>query len=115
MHVELEKSSKRWLFWTGLLLAGLILTVALFGSVESSRALSPQAGEVTKTVDPAAVLPGQTPAPLYTITFSNPATTTLILDRITDTLPSGFLFVSMDPSSGWDEPPVDTVEPEIVW
>ncbi len=115
MHVELEKSSKRWLFWTGLLLAGLILTVALFGSVESSQALSPQAGEVTKTVDPASVLPGQTPAPLYTVTFSNPATTTLILDRITDTLPSGFLFVSMDPSSEWDEPPVDTVEPEIVW
>jgi len=115
MHVDKEKSPQAWPFWIGLLLASLILTAALFGSVESSQALSPQAAGVTKTVDPASILPGQTPAPLYTVTFSNPATTTLILDWITDTLPAGFLFVSMHPSSGWSQPPVDAIGPDIVW
>ena len=115
MHIDKARRPKAWLFWTGLLLASLILIVALFGSVESSRALSPLAAGVTKTVDPASVLPGQTPAPLYTVTFSNPATTTLILDWITDTLPSGFLFVSMHPSSDWLQPPVDSTGPDIVW
>ena len=115
MHVDKAKGRKAWLLWTGLLLASLILTAALFGSVESSQALSPSVAGVAKTVDPSSVLPGQTPAPLYTVTFSNPATTTLILDWITDTLPADFVFVGMDPSSDWDQPPVDTTGPVIVW
>jgi len=115
MHIDKTRSPKTWLFWTGLLLASLILTVQVFGSVKSSQALSPLAVEVTKTVDPPSILPGQTPAPVYTVTFSNPATTTLILDWITDTLPSGFVFVGIHPSSDWLQPPVDTTGPEIVW
>jgi uncharacterized repeat protein (TIGR01451 family) len=115
MHVDKAKGPPAWLLWIGLLLASLILTVQVFSSVESSQALSPLAADVTKTVDPASILPGQTPAPLYTVTFSNPSTTTLILDWITDTLPAGFMFVSMHPSSGWLEPPVDTTGPDIVW
>ncbi len=40
MHLDKAKDPKARLFWTGLLLASLILTVALFSSVESSQALS---------------------------------------------------------------------------
>jgi uncharacterized repeat protein (TIGR01451 family) len=115
MHVDKEMGPKAWPFWIGLLLASLILIVQVSGSVESSQALSLSAGEVTKTVDPASILPGQFPAPLYTVTFSNPDATDLILDWITDTLPTDFLFVSMDPTSDWLQPPVDSTEPEIVW
>ena len=115
MHVAKEKGPEAWPFWIGLLLASLILIVQVSGSIESSQALSLSAGEVTKTVDPASILPGQFPAPLYTVTFSNPDATTLILDWITDTLPTDFLFVSMDPTSDWLQPPVDSTEPEIVW
>jgi uncharacterized repeat protein (TIGR01451 family) len=101
--------------WLALPLVAVVLLAGLVGHTPASQALTPLATGVTKTVDPESILPGQTPAPLYTVTFSNPATTTLILDWITDTLPTGFLFVSMDPSSGWLLPPVDTTGPDIVW
>ncbi len=110
-----DQDRRARLLWLVLPLAAFVLLAGLVGHLPASQALSPAAAGVTKTVDPAFVEPGQTPAPLYTVTFSNPATTTLILDWITDTLPAGFLFVGMDPSSGWLQPPVDTAEPEIVW
>jgi uncharacterized repeat protein (TIGR01451 family) len=115
MHIDKAKGPKSWLLWTGLLLVSLILTVQVFGTAEPSQALSPQAAGVAKTVDPSSVLPGQTPAPIYTVTFSNPATATLILDWITDTLPADFMFAGMQPWSDWIVPPVDTIGPEIVW
>ena len=46
MYTDKTKDPKTWLFWTGLLLASLILTVALFSSVQSSQALSPLTVEV---------------------------------------------------------------------
>ena len=91
MQTSRTRDSKAWLFWTGLLLASLILTVQVFVSTGSSQALSPLAAGVTKTVEPPSIPPGQTLAPHYTVTFSNPATTTLILDWVTDTLPADWL------------------------
>ncbi len=115
MHVKKVRISKTWLVWTALLLMSLILTVQAFGSVESSQAFSPLAAGVTKSVEPPSIPPGQTLAPHYTVTFSNPATTTLILDWVTDTLPAGFVFVDMVPESDWHQDPVDPVGPVIVW
>ncbi|MBN1135946.1 MAG: DUF11 domain-containing protein, partial [Anaerolineae bacterium] len=109
------QDSKTRLLWLALPVAAFVLLAGLVGRLPASQALSPSAAGVTKTVDPASILPGQIPGPLYTVTFSNPATTTLILDWITDTLPADFVFAGMDPSSGWDEEPVDTTGPDIVW
>lgn len=80
-----------------------------------SQALALLDVSVDKAVDHFSVEPGQSPAPLYTVTFSNPSTETVTLDAITDTLPAGFLFAGMNPSGDWHEEPVDTVEPDIVW
>ncbi len=77
--------------------------------------VTPLLAQATKAVNMAVVVPGQVPSPLYTVTFTNCTTTTVILDAITDTLPTGFQFLEMDPSSDWQAPPDDDVEPEIAW
>jgi uncharacterized repeat protein (TIGR01451 family) len=108
--------SRAWLFWTGIFLAGAMLAVALAGGLKSSQALSPIGDiEISKAVNMPSAAPGQAPAPLYTITITNPGATELILEAITDTLPSGFVFIDMHPTSGWQALPDDVVEPEIAW
>jgi uncharacterized repeat protein (TIGR01451 family) len=77
--------------------------------------VTPFLAESAKAVNMPSVLPGQVPSPLYTVTFTNCTTGTVILDAITDTLPTGFQFLEMDPSSDWQGMPDDDVEPEIVW
>jgi uncharacterized repeat protein (TIGR01451 family) len=116
MLVTKLHESKTWLFWTGLLLLGLVLIVMLGSGLGTSQALSPPNGvEVSKTVNLSSATPGQVPVPLYTVTFTNPQGTEVVLDAITDTLPLGFVFVDMHPLSDWRERPDDEVEPEIVW
>ena len=77
--------------------------------------VTPFLAESAKAVNMPSVLPGQVPSPLYTVTFTNCTTGTVILDPIADTLPTGFQFVGMDPGSDWQGMPDDDVEPEIVW
>ena len=97
-------------------LAVLMVAVMLGGSLEASQAEPlPPVIEVSKTINVPSVVPGQVPVPLYTVTFTNPKTTEVILDRITDTLPSGFEFSGMASASDWITEPTDTQEPEIVW
>jgi len=111
-----KEASAMWLLWAGLLVlcvAGLSL---LFGGpLAPSQALAPLAVDVFKSVDPAAIEPGHLPAPLYTVTFANSESEAVILDAITDTLPAGFVFSGMHPSSDWHEGPADPNGPEIVW
>ena len=111
------QASKTWLLWTGLVLAGLALVVMVGSGLETSRAQTPMNGvvEVGKKVNMPSCVPGYAPAPLYTITFSNTTGSEVILDSITDTLPDGFKFVDMHPTSEWLARPSDDVEPEIVW
>jgi uncharacterized repeat protein (TIGR01451 family) len=107
--------SRAWLLWIGLLLLGMVLILMAAGSLEASQAQTTQAVEVGKSVSPLSVLPGELPPPLYTVIFTNTSETDIILDAITDTLPTHFLFVGMHPTSDWDTEPTDPVEPEIVW
>jgi uncharacterized repeat protein (TIGR01451 family) len=116
--IDKSRGSNAWLPWTALLLAALIGVVLLGGGFETSQAqASPDAVDVqmTKTVDVLSVPPGQESVPNYTITFTNPDTSEVILDTIADTLPPGFEFGGMLPSSDWDQGPSDDVEPGIVW
>jgi len=110
------QESKTWLLWTWLLLLGLVAMVTLASDLETSQALTALEDiEVSKAVNMPSAVPGQAPAPLYTVTFTNPNGTDVVLDVITDTLPPGFEFIDMHPTGGWLEPPDDDVEPEIVW
>ena len=69
---------------------------------------------VTKTVEPTELGLGDNMWITYEVVFTNSASETVALDRITDTLPIGFIFGN--PAVG-DEvgDPVDTTEPDIVW
>jgi uncharacterized repeat protein (TIGR01451 family) len=112
------KGSLSWLLWTGVFLVGLVVAVMLGSGLGVSQAALPPADvAMGKAINVPSVVPGQLPAPLYTITFTNPNPTQVILDRITDTLPSGFEFIDMAPFpiSDWTIGPTDDVEPEIVW
>jgi uncharacterized repeat protein (TIGR01451 family) len=110
------QTSRSWLFWTGLLLLGLALVLIMASGSEISQALAPPDGvEVDKTVNVLSAEPGQVPAPLYTITFTNSNGTEVVLGAISDTLPAGFTFVDMHPLSDWQERPDDEEEPVIVW
>ncbi len=110
-----KEASRPWLVWAAL----VALSVALIGTLAAgpapSQALSPLNVTATKAVDRLSVEPGDTPAPLYTVTFSNSYTEAVELDAITDTLPAGFMFSGMHASSDWLQPPDDGVGPEIVW
>jgi uncharacterized repeat protein (TIGR01451 family) len=112
------RGSRSWLLWTGVFLVGMVVAVMAGGGFKVSQAsLPPAPVEMSKAVNVPSILPGQVPAPLYTITFTNPNPAEVILDRITDTLPSGFEFIDMAPFpiSDWAIGPADDVEPDIVW
>jgi uncharacterized repeat protein (TIGR01451 family) len=115
MMVQKFLQSRAWLLWIGLLLLVMVLILMAAGSLEASQAQTAQAVKVSKSVSPLSVLPGQLPPPTYTVTFSNTTGAEIILDAITDTLPTHFLFVGMHPDSDWHTEPSDPVEPEIVW
>ncbi|MGQ9598801.1 MAG: family 16 glycoside hydrolase [Anaerolineae bacterium] len=105
--------------------AGIALWLIVPGNVlGTSQAISPSLPEATplsspvtvhKTVNVPFVAPGQSPAPYYTVTFNNPNPVNAILRAITDTLPVGFDYIGLYPSSDWKEEPVDSIEPVIVW
>jgi uncharacterized repeat protein (TIGR01451 family) len=94
----------------------MVLVVMVASGLEASLALAPQADVVmSKTVNMVSVLPGQSPAPLYTVSFDNPNGSDVILKAVTDTLPAGFRFVDMHATSDWEFGPDDDVEPKLVW
>ncbi len=91
------------------------LTVApTAGEGTASPDVVSEAMTVTKTVEPTELDIGDYMLVTYEVVFTNSATETVTLDRITDTLPSGFVFAN--PAVG-DQAgdPVDTTEPDIVW
>jgi uncharacterized repeat protein (TIGR01451 family) len=100
------QSSRMWLFWTGLSLVALAIVVLLAGGLDASQAQPSLDVEVSMTVNVPSVLPGQTPAPVYTVTFTNLHTETVVLDVITDTLPAGFMFIAMHASSDYTQSPL---------
>ncbi|MEJ2737161.1 MAG: DUF1080 domain-containing protein [Anaerolineae bacterium] len=109
------RESRAWLLASGLFLFGVALAVVLGSSLDTLQVQAAEAVEVNKSVDQVSVLPGQVPAPVYTVTFTNPGPEDVVLDAITDTLPADFLFVDVHPSSDWKVAPDDDVEPEISW
>ncbi|MGD8791294.1 MAG: PKD domain-containing protein [Anaerolineae bacterium] len=102
------------LLWTVLLLVSLIGVFLLVSSLEPTQALTPLQGvDVHKSVSANSVTPGELPPLVYTVVFSNSNPTSVTLDFITDTLPTGFMFIDM---VSMDDPmPYDTTEPEIAW
>jgi hypothetical protein len=83
----------------------------------SSTTSVPGALSVTKAVEPEELdLDGNMWWVTYEVIFTNTATETAVLDRVTDTLPADFIYGLPD-TPGGDEAgyPVDDVEPEIVW
>jgi uncharacterized repeat protein (TIGR01451 family) len=115
MMIGKWRESLVWLLGSGLLLFGVVLVAVLGSSLDTLRVQAAEAVVVTKSVNEFSVLPGQVPAPVYTVTFTNPGAEDVVLDTITDTLPVGFWFVDVHPSSDWPDAPDDDVEPEIVW
>ncbi|HSJ55510.1 MAG TPA: PKD domain-containing protein, partial [Anaerolineae bacterium] len=117
MIVVNRERSGSWLPWTTLILLGLAVVGLLGSSPRSTQALAPEAGvQVFKSVNMVSLLPGQTPYPLYTVTFHNGTAGDVVLGTVTDTLPPGFLFGWMNTTlSDWDLPPSDSVAPDIVW
>jgi uncharacterized repeat protein (TIGR01451 family) len=117
MIVAHHERSGSWLPWTTLILLGVVVLGLLGSGPHPTQALAPVAGiEVEKSVNVLSVLPGQTPYPLYTVTFRNNTTSDLVLGSIVDTLPPGFLFGWVNTTlSDWDSPPSDGDAPEIVW
>jgi len=77
---------------------------------------SPEAVTVEKVANDTVVDPDVQKWVDYVVTFSNDAATLATLDRITDTLPSGFKFIGpgnqMDPQVG---DPVSTDNSQVVW
>ncbi len=90
--------------------------VTLHPTSAPGRVAHPLGGTVavTKTVAPSKLELGDNMWVTYEVLFTNTSAQTVTLERITDTLPSGFLFGN--PAVG-DEVgyPVDAEEPEIVW
>ena len=87
----------------------------LAGDEEAAILASGSAVNLSKTVYPE--LLSSNPAiwwVAYTVTFTNTEASPVVLERITDTLPTGFLYGNQGAN---DEvgPPVDDEEPEIVW
>ena len=111
------RESKVWLLGSGLLLFGVVLAAVLGSGLDTLQVQAAEAVEVTKSVNEFSVLPGQIPVPVYTVTFTNPDTADVVLDAITDTLPTGFWFVDVHPSTSpdWNFYPDDDDEPEIAW
>ena len=77
---------------------------------------SPEAVTVEKVANDAVVDPDVQKWVDYVVTFTNDAATPATLDRITDTLPTGFEFIAagnqMDPQVG---DPVSTANSQVVW
>ena len=107
--------SKGWLMWTALFLTVMVGAVMLGSGLEATQAAPAQVPQVAKSINVSAIEPGQVPVPVYTVVFSNVGDADLVLDAVTDTLPSGFDFIDMYPGSGWTRSPDDADEPEIVW
>ena len=101
------------LFFAGILFVALVVIV-IGGGITATGQDAVTLG-ISKSVNVVSVVPGQAPAPIYTVTFSNPNTTTVVIDSIADTLPIGFQFVDMHPSSDWPYGPDDDIEPVITW
>jgi uncharacterized repeat protein (TIGR01451 family) len=114
--VRLERF-RTWLPWTTLLLLSLVAIGLLGSGLHPTQALAPnQDVQISKSVNVASVLPGQTPYPLYTVTFQNSGQEDVVLDTITDTLPAGFEFRWVNNTlSDWDVAPSDPEAPDIVW
>jgi uncharacterized repeat protein (TIGR01451 family) len=69
---------------------------------------------VTKSVEPEELEPGDSRWVIYEVVFTSVVTEPVLLERITDTLPAGFLFGGMAYGSEVGEP-ADATEPDIVW
>jgi uncharacterized repeat protein (TIGR01451 family) len=110
------RSIGSWPFWAGFLLIAL-MAILLLGStpISSQAPLTVEALQISKSVNMPSVLPGQVPAPLYTVSFTNTSMTPVALDVVTDVLPIGFEFLEMHDTSDVHDDPHDAVEPEIVW
>ena len=67
---------------------------------------------VVKTAVPDAVFPGE--IVLYTAAFDNPTDTNVDLVLISDTLPTGFMYLALGPTSDILDDPTGTTE-TIVW
>jgi uncharacterized repeat protein (TIGR01451 family) len=110
------RSINSWPFWTGFLLIALMAILVLGSTpISSQEPLTTEALQIGKSVNVPSVLPGQVPAPLYTVSFTNTSMTAATIDAITDVLPIGFEFLGMHATSDVADPPDDAVEPEIVW
>ncbi len=121
------QNARGWPLWTGLVLGivGIVVWLIAPGAGSgTSQAISPSVPDVApspssvmvhKAVNVLSVAPGQSPAPYYTVTFTNPNPVDAVLTAITDTLPAGFDYIGLYPSSDWTEEPTDSLEPIIVW
>jgi len=81
------------------------------------EAASPlQAGSLSasKAVEPQEISTGDSLWVTYEVVLGNTGAGPVLLDRVVDTLPTGFLFGGMGPESDLGEPS-DESEPEIVW
>ena len=82
---------------------------------DSQAILATQAVTVEKAAETPVVDPNGDLRISYVVTFTNDATTAVILDQITDTLPGEFEFRGMAAGSGVTGEPTDKEAPVIVW
>jgi uncharacterized repeat protein (TIGR01451 family) len=102
----------KWLIPGAMALLALALAVVLFQG--AGLAQSPLADlEVSKTVEPQVVIPGQFAK--YTVTLNNTGAVTLEVSSLVDLLPAGFEYVGLTADSEWLKEPTDKTEPEIQW
>lgn len=116
MRVEF-RTSRAGLLWAGLFLSALLAVVLLATGPQASKALAPLEGvSVHKEVNVPSIPPGGLPAPIYTVIFSNSnVSDVVVLDTITDTLPTGFMFSTMAAGSDVDDPPSGAPYGPLVW
>ena len=102
----------KWLIPGAVALLAVALAVVLFQA--AGLAQTPRADlEVTKTVDPPVVIPGEFAK--YTVTLSNTTAATLEVSSLVDVLPAGFEFISLAVDSEWPIEPWDDTAPQIQW
>ncbi|HSJ59299.1 MAG TPA: PKD domain-containing protein [Anaerolineae bacterium] len=111
----IRRGSRAAMLWTGILLMAVLAT-ALVAASYHSPALAQQDGvEVSKEASAVSISPTDLPYTLYyTVTFSNSNESDVVLAVVTDTLPTGFSFITVENPVEWTWP-VAASEPTLVW
>ncbi|MBN1657194.1 MAG: DUF11 domain-containing protein [Anaerolineae bacterium] len=111
----IRRGSRAAMLWTGILLMAVLATALVAASYHSPVLARQDGVTINKEASVETIPPADLPFTIYyTVTFSNSNESDVVLAVVTDTLPTGFSFITVENPVEWTWP-VTASEPTLVW